>query len=51
MTNEQFFSYTMTLTSYIQFDHNEVRFVQDQHIYLDFYSASSRKQQSTGSYI
>ena len=46
MPNEQFFSYNMALTSYIQCDHNKVHFVQDQHIYLDFYS----EQQSTGSY-
>jgi hypothetical protein len=29
-----------------QWDDDEVHFVLDQHIYLDFYSASSLKQQS-----
>jgi hypothetical protein len=31
-----------------QWDDDEVRFVLDQHVELDFYSASSLKQQSVG---
>ena len=31
-----------------QWDNDEVRFVLDQHIYLDLYSATSLKQQSAG---
>ena len=34
-----------------QWDDDEVRFVLDQHAELDFYSASSLKQQSTGRYV
>jgi hypothetical protein len=46
MPNEQFFSYSMARTRYIQWDDNDVRFVLEQHAQLDFYSASSLKQQS-----
>jgi hypothetical protein len=42
--NEQFFSYIMARTSYIQW--HDVHFVLDQHTELNFYSASSLKQQS-----
>jgi hypothetical protein len=34
-----------------QWDDDEVRFVLDQHAELDFYSASSQKQQSTGRHV
>ena len=34
-----------------QWDDDEVRFVLDQHAELDFYSASSLKQQSAGRYV
>ena len=34
-----------------QWDNDEVRFVLDQHSLLDFYSASSLKQQSTGRHV
>jgi len=34
-----------------QWNDDEVRFVLDQHAELDFYSASSLKQQSAGRYV
>jgi hypothetical protein len=34
-----------------QWDDDEVRFVLDQHAELDFFSASSMKQQSAGRYV
>jgi hypothetical protein len=34
-----------------QWDDDEVRFVLDQHVELDFYSASSLKQQSAGRHV
>ena len=34
-----------------QWDDDEVHFVLDQHAELDFYSASSLKQQSVGRYV
>ena len=34
-----------------QWDDDEVRFVLDQHAELDFFSASSMKQQSAGIYV
>ena len=34
-----------------QWDDDEVRFVLDQHAYLDFYSASSLKQQSADKHV
>ena len=34
-----------------QWDDDEVRFVLDQHAELDFYSASSLKQQSAGRHV
>jgi hypothetical protein len=51
--NEQFFSYIMARTSYIQWndDDDDVQFVLDQHAELDFYSASSLKQQSVGRHV
>ena len=50
MPNEQFFSYIMARTSYIWWD-DDVRFVLDQHAYLDPYSDSSQKQQSMGKHV
>jgi hypothetical protein len=41
MPTQQFFSCIMARTSYFQWDVDEVHFVLDQHIKLDFYSASS----------
>ena len=41
----------MTRTSYIWWDANDVSFVLDQHTDLDFYSASSLKQQSTERHV
>jgi hypothetical protein len=35
----------------LQLDDDDVRFVLDQHAYLDFYSASSLKQQSADRYV
>jgi hypothetical protein len=46
MPTQQFFNYIMARTSYFQWDVDEVHFVLDQHTKLDFYSASSFKQQS-----
>jgi hypothetical protein len=42
-----------TCKSYIffQWDDDQVRFVLDQHVKLDFYSASSLKQQSAGRHV
>ena len=34
-----------------QWDDDEVRFILDQHAELDFYSASSLKQQSVGKHV
>jgi transposase len=51
MPNEQFFSYVMARTSYIQWNDDDVRCVLDQHTELDFYSASSLKQQSMGRHV
>ena len=45
-TSEQFSSYIMARTSYIHCNDDDVHFVLDQHAELDFYSASSLKQQS-----
>ena len=36
---------------HFQWDDDEVRFVLDQHAEIDFYSASSLKQQSTGRHV
>jgi hypothetical protein len=41
----------MARTSYFQWDVDEVRFVLDQYAELDFYSASSLKQQSAGRHV
>jgi hypothetical protein len=42
--SHNFFKYKLI---YNEQDDHEIRFVLDQHTYLDFYSASSLKQQST----
>jgi hypothetical protein len=49
--NEQFFSYIMARTSYIQWNDDDVCFLLDLHAYLDFYSASSLKQQFVGRHV
>ena len=49
--NEQFFSYIMAWTSYFQWNDDDVRFVLDQHAELDYYSANSLKQQSSGRHV
>jgi hypothetical protein len=49
MPNEQFLSYIMVRTSYIQWD--DICFLLDQHVYLDFYGARSLKQQSVSSHV
>ena len=46
-----FFSYIMARKIYFQWNDDEVRFVLDQHAELDFYSASSLKQQSAGRHV
>ena len=43
MPNEQLFSYIIARTNFIWWD-DDVRFEQDQHAELDFYSAISLKQ-------
>jgi hypothetical protein len=35
----------------ISYHHDDVRFIEDQHAYVGFVSASSLKQQSTGKHI
>jgi hypothetical protein len=51
MPIQQFFNYIMARTSYFQWDVDEVHFVLDQYAELDFYSASSLKQQSAGRHV
>ena len=51
MPIQQFFNYIMARTSYFQWDVDEVRFVLDQYAELDFYSASSLKQQFAGRHV
>jgi hypothetical protein len=53
MPTQQIFSYIMARTRYFQCDDDEVPFVLDQHVELDFYSASSLKQvqQSAGRHV
>jgi predicted alpha/beta hydrolase len=52
MPNDQFFSYIMARTSYFQWnDDDDVSFVLDQQAELDFYSASSLKQQSVDRHV
>jgi hypothetical protein len=53
-TNEWVSDWCLTPTQQflqLQWDDDEVRFVLDQHAELDFYSASSLKQQSTGGHV
>ena len=38
-------------TSFIRWDDNDIHFVKDQHAKLDYYSASSLKQQSVGRHV
>jgi hypothetical protein len=48
-SSEQFFSYIMARTSYIQRNDDDVGFVLDQNAVLDFYSTSSLKEHSANS--
>ena len=45
------FSSVVARTSYFQWNDGDVRFVLDQHAELDFFSASTLKQQSAGRHI
>jgi hypothetical protein len=45
------FSLLAPKTFNCQWDDDDVRFIQDQHTELDFYSASSLKQQSAGRHV
>ena len=50
--NQQFFSYVSCQEQVnFQWDDDEVRFVLDQHVELDFYIASSLKQQSADRHV
>jgi hypothetical protein len=50
--NQQFFSYVSWQGQVnFQWDDDEVRFVLDQHVELDFYIASSLKQQSADRHV
>ena len=50
--NQQFFSYVSWQEQVnFQWDDDEVRFVLDQHVELDFYIASSLKQQSADRHV
>ena len=53
LLSENFFSYIMERTWQVTFrkDDDDVRFVLDQHGWLDFYSANSLKQQSAGRHV
>jgi len=51
MPTQQFSSYIMGRTSYIQWNDDDVCFVLDQHAEFDFYSASSLKQQSADRHV
>ena len=54
MPPQEFFSYKLVLWSEqvnFQLEDDEVRFVLDQHAELDFYSASSLKQQSSDRHV
>jgi hypothetical protein len=48
--NANIFNYIIVRINF-QWDDNEVHFVLDQHAQLDFYSASSLKQQSAGRHV
>jgi hypothetical protein len=48
---QQFSAISWREQVHFQWDDDEVRFVQDQHAELDFYSASSLKQQSPGRHV
>ena len=49
--DRQLFSYIMARTSYIQGNDDNVRFILDQHTYVDVYTASSQKQHSAGRHV
>jgi hypothetical protein len=49
--NEYLFCPVISCLSSIRSDDDDVRFVLDQHAYLDFYSASSLKEQSAGRHV
>jgi len=49
--NEQLFSYFMARTCCVRWDDNVVRFLLDEHPWLDFYCASSLIQQSGGRHV
>ena len=51
MSNFSATLYIITRTSYSWWDDDEARFVQEEHAELDFYSASSLKQQSVDRHI
>ena len=51
MPIQQFYSYIMARTGKFQRDDDKVHFVLDQHAELDFYSASSLKQQSADRHV
>ena len=51
MPTQQLFSYIMARTINFQWDNDEVRFVLDQHAELDFYSATSLRQQFAGRHV
>jgi len=51
MPIQQFVSYIMAKHVIFQWDDDEIRFVLDQHAELDFYSASSLKQESAGRHV
>jgi hypothetical protein len=48
--NEQFFNYFMTRAKYIWWD-DDMRFLPDQRVWLDFYSVSSLQQQSADRHV
>ena len=50
LLNANIFNYIIVRINF-QWDDNEVHFVLDQHAQLDFYSASSLKQQSAGRHV
>ena len=52
MSNEQFFMYMYIMERVtFRWDDDKVHFVLDEHVQLDFYIASSLKQQSAGRHI
>ena len=51
MPIQQFFSYIMAEQVNFQWDDDEVHFVLDQHIEMDFYSSTSVKQQFASRHV